>query len=285
MVHSNIGGEFMPYRQAHYYLLLMAALTGLAFWPIYFSILPSASIALHIHGFSASLWIALLTFQSWSIHSRRNEWHRVVGVASLAIFPLFFAGSTLIVHTMASNFTSGDLFDGRFGARFAAFDVVAVPAIAFLYWSGLRWRRKVHLHARYMLATVLFLFEPIFSRLFLQYIPGLQVTPPEFARLPLDVELSSLGALLLALALAWKQPKHARPWLITAALVGLQMLVFPTLGLWRPWEAFVRLFAVIPATLLFSLGLAVGAAVSWFGWNSIPTRPVSPLEAAGTADA
>jgi hypothetical protein len=63
------------------------------------------------------------------------------------------------------------------------------------------------------------------------------------------------------------------------------MLVFPTLGLWRPWEAFVRLFAVIPATLLFSLGLAVGAAVSWFGWNSIPTRPVSPLEAAGTADA
>jgi hypothetical protein len=52
---SNIGGELMPYRHAHYYLLLLVALTGLAFWPIYFSILPSASVALHIHGFSASL--------------------------------------------------------------------------------------------------------------------------------------------------------------------------------------------------------------------------------------
>jgi hypothetical protein len=275
----------MPYRHAHYYLLLLMVLTVVAFWPIYFSMLPSAGIALHIHGFSASLWIVLLAFQSWTIHHRRNEWHRAVGLASLAIFPLFFAGSTLIVHTMASNFASGDFFDSRFGARFAAFDLVAVPAIAWLYWSGLRWRRKVHLHARYMLATVLFLFEPILSRLFLQYIPGLEVTPPEFARLPVDVELSSLGALLFALALAWKQPKHARPWLITAGLLGLQMVLFPTLGVLKPWESLVRAFAVIPAPLLFSLGLAIGAAVSWLGWDSIPTRPARSFATAGTADA
>jgi hypothetical protein len=189
----------MPYRHAHYYLLLLIVLTGLAFWPIYFSLLPSASVALHIHGFSASLWIALLTFQSWAIHRRCNEWHRVVGIASLAIFPFFFAGSALIVHTMAWNFATGDFFDSRFGARFAAFDLVAVPAIAFLFWSGLRWRRKVHLHARYMLATVFFLFEPIFSRLFIQYVPGLQIAPPDFAMLPTNVELSSFGALMFAL--------------------------------------------------------------------------------------
>lgn len=275
----------MPYRHAHYYLLLLIALTAIAFWPIYFSVLPSASVALHIHGFSASLWIALLAFQSLTIHHRRTEWHRALGIASLAIFPLFFAGTSLIVHTMALNFASGDFFDSRFGARFAAFDLVAVPAIAWLYFSGLRWRRKVHLHARYMLATVFFLFEPIFSRLFLQYIPGLAVTPPEFARLPLDVELSSLGALLFALALAGKQSKYGRPWLITAGLLGLQMVLFPTLGVWRPWESLVRAFAAIPAPLLFSFGLGIGAAVSWLGWNSIPTRPVRSLETAETAEA
>src|SRR4051812_41997624 len=102
----TLGGQVMPYRYAHYYLLLLMALTALAFWPMYFSVLPNAGVALHIHGFTASLWIALLTFQSWAIHHRQNAWHRAVGIASLAIFPLFFAGSLLIVHTMASNFVT-----------------------------------------------------------------------------------------------------------------------------------------------------------------------------------
>ena len=275
----------MPYRQAHYYLLLLILLTALAFWPIYFAVLPSASLALHIHGLSASLWIALLAFQSWAIHHGRREWHRAVGIAGLSLFPFFFAGSVLIVHTMAWNFATGDLFDSRFGARFAAFDLVAIPAIAFLFWSGLRWRRKVHLHARYMFATVFFLLAPIFSRLVARYVPGLELTPPDFVHLPINIELASFGALLLALALAWKQPKHGRPWLITAGLLGLQMALFPTLGVLRPWEALVRAFANIPAPLLFSFGLAIGAAVSWLGWNSIPPRSARSVEAIGTAGA
>lgn len=274
----------MPYRHAHYYLLALAVLTGFTFWPSYFSVLPSASTALHIHGFTASLWIALLTFQSWSIHRRHNEWHRAVGIASLAIFPFFFAGSVLIVHTMAWNFATGDLFDSRFGARFAAFDLAVIPAIAFLFWSGLRWRRKVHLHARYMLATVFFLLAPIFSRVFAQHVPGLQLTPPDFARMPIDIELASLGALLLALALAWKQPKHGRPWLVTAGLLGLQMVLFSTLGVFGPWEALVRMFAGLPAPLLFTSAVAVGALVSLLGWKSIPPRG-APVEVLGTADA
>lgn len=279
MVFSNMGGEVMPYRHAHYYLLLLVALTGLAFWPVYFSILPSASVALHIHGFGASLWIALLTLQSWTIHHGRNDLHRAVGIASLAIFPFFFAGGILIAHTMAANFASGELFDGRFGARFSAFNVVGVSAIAYLFWSGLRWRRKVHLHARYMFATVFFLFEPVFSRLFIQYVPGLQIAPPDFAMLPINVELSSFGALMFALTLAWKQPKHGRPWLIRAGLLALQMVLFPTLGAMEPWEGVVRAFAGVPTPIVFGLSVAVGAAVSWLGWNSIPARPARSPEA------
>lgn len=274
----------MPYRHAHYYLLALAVLTGFTFWPTYFSVLPSASTALHIHGFTASLWIALLTFQSWSIHRRHNEWHHAVGLATLAIFPFFFAGSVLIVHTMAWNFATGDLFDSRFGARFAAFDLVVIPALAFLFWSGLRWRRKVHLHARYMLATVFFLLAPIFSRVLAQHVPGLQLTPPDFARMPIDIELASLGALLLALALAWKQPKHGRPWLLTAGLLGLQMVLFSTLGEFGPWEALVRMFAGLPAPLLFVSAVAIGALVSWLGWKSIPPRGAR-VDIRGTAEA
>ena len=271
----------MPYRHAHYYLLLLIGLTGIAFWPIYFSILPTASVALHIHGFSASLWIALLTFQSWSIHHRRNEWHRAVGAASLAIFPLFFAGSVLIVHTMAWNFANGDFFDSQFGSRFAAIDAVAIPGIALLFWSGLRWRRNVHLHARYMCATVFFLFSPIFSRLFMRYLPGLQLAPPDLSRVPLNIELASLCALLLSLFLAGMHPKHGRPWVITAGLLGLQMILFMSLGAVAQWNSMVREFAAVPASLLFGAGLAGGAAISWWGWAAVPSRPVRSVQTAG----
>jgi len=35
----------MPYRRAHYYLLLLIVLTAVAFWPSYFAVLPGANIA------------------------------------------------------------------------------------------------------------------------------------------------------------------------------------------------------------------------------------------------
>lgn len=275
----------MPYRHAHFYLLLLIGLTGLAFWPNYFGVIPSAAVEVHIHSFTATLWISLLTVQSWAIHRRHNEWHRVVGMASLAIFPLFFAGSVLIVHTMAWNFAAGDFFDGQFGPRFAAIDAVAVPGIAFLFWSGLRWRRKAHLHARYMFATVFFLFSPIFSRLFMRYVPGLKLAPPDFGRVSLNIEIATLLALAFALALAWKQPKYGRPWLITAAFLGVQMPLFLILRASAPWDAVVRQFAAAPGPLLFSLALAVGALVSWHGWISSPPRGSPRIETLSTAEA
>ena len=278
------GAKIMPYRHAHFFLVFLIVLTGLAFWPMYFSVLPSASAAIHIHSFTATLWIALLSFQSWTIHHRQKEWHRAVGIASLGIFPFFFAGSTLIVHTMAVNFATGDFFDSQFGARFAAIDAVAIPGIGFLFWSGLRWRRKVHLHARYMLATVFFLFSPILSRLFMRFIPGLQVAPPDLSRIPLNIEVASLGALLLAVALALKQPKHGRPWLFTAGLVGVQMILFVSLRAFAPWDTLMREFAGIPTAILFSVALAAGAGISWHGWKSIPPRPVRSFESPSPAE-
>ena len=274
----------MPFRYAHFYLLLLIALAGLAFWPIYFAVIPSAAIEVHIHSFTATLWISLLAFQSWAIHHRRNDWHRAVGMASLAVFPLFFAGSVLIVHTMAWNFATGDFFDSRFGPRFAAIDLVAIPGIAFLFWSGMRWRRKVHLHARYMFATVFFLFSPIFSRLFMRYVPGLKLAPPDLSRVPLNIELATLCALLLALALAWKQPKHGGPWLITAAFLGLQMPLFLVLRAFGPWDALVRQFAAVPAPLVFGAAVAAGALVSWHGWTSIPPRGARSVDVMTTAE-
>src|SRR5688572_1810979 len=148
----------MPYRHAHYYLLLLFPLTGLAFWPNYFSKLAASPVAFHLHGMTASLWILLLAFQSWSIHRRRNALHRTVGLASFALFPFFVTGGLLVIQTMAVKFGGRvDPFYTAFGARLGLIDMVSSLAIPGLFYMALKRRRKVHLHARYMLAPILFL--------------------------------------------------------------------------------------------------------------------------------
>lgn len=271
----------MPYRHAHYHLLLLIALTVIAFWPSYFATLGTATVAAHIHGFTASLWIALLAAQSWTIHHGHNALHRTVGTASLAIFPFFLASNLLIVQSMSWRFATADNpFSAAHGARLAMLDIVATAAVAFLYWSGLRWRRKVHVHSRYLLATVFFLLAPIFARIFGLYVPGLKLAPPQFANLPLNVEIVTVGALLLAFALAWKAPKHGRPWLVTAGFLAVQLAMFVTVGVSAPWENVVRAIATLSPPLVFAVGLAAGTLLSWLGWSAVPPRQVRAAQAA-----
>src|SRR6185436_14831501 len=101
----------MPYRHAHWYLLSLFPLAGLAFWPNYVSRLADSSAAFHLHGITASLWIGLVAFQSWSIHHRRNALHRSLGLASFALFPFFVTGGLLIIQSIAGKFaTAADPF-------------------------------------------------------------------------------------------------------------------------------------------------------------------------------
>jgi hypothetical protein len=46
----------MPYRKAWLWVLLLFALTFVAFWPGYFSKLPDKELAHHYHAASAVLW-------------------------------------------------------------------------------------------------------------------------------------------------------------------------------------------------------------------------------------
>src|SRR5687768_18167400 len=115
----------MPYRHAHWYLLLLFPLTGLAFWPNYFSKFATSPFAFHVHGITASLWIGLLAIQSWTIHHRRNAFHRTAGLTSLALFPFFLVGGLLVLQTMADKFGAGqDQFYALFGARLGVIDTV-----------------------------------------------------------------------------------------------------------------------------------------------------------------
>jgi hypothetical protein len=257
----------MPYRHAHYYILLLFPLTALAFWPNYFAQFRASPYAFHIHGFTASLWIGLLALQSWSIHARRNALHRSAGLTSFALFPFFVAGGLLVLQTMAGKFaTQSSPFYAIFGARLGAVDALSSLALPWLFYMALKQRRKVHLHARWMLASVFFLIPPIVSRL-MPILPPLAITGPDtFYRFAYGVHVAFGLTVLLALALAARAPKHGRPWLVTAGLVAAQAVLFQTVGQMAAWERVYSTLAGVPVPLLVSIAFAVSIAAICAGW-------------------
>jgi len=259
----------MPYRHAHFYLLLLFPLAGLAFWRDYLSIFGTAPYAFHVHGLTASLWIMLLAVQSWSIHNRRNALHKALGFASFALFPFFLAGGLLVLQSMAAKFAAqSNPFYAVFGARLGTLDTVSSLALLCFFYMALKQRRKVHLHARWMLATVFFLIPPIITRL-MPALPPLAITGPEtFHHFTWGAHIAFALTALLAFALALRAPKHGRPWIVTGIVVVAQALAFQTLGQTEAWQRLYGSLADVPVPLLVSLGFALSVAAIWTGWTA-----------------
>jgi hypothetical protein len=270
----------MPYRHAHWWLLSLFPLAVLAFWPNYLSQIRTAATEFHAHGITASLWLALLALQSWSIHHDRTALHRSSGLASLALFPLFLAGGIGIFIGMARRLQAhATPFYDLYAARLAWLDIVAVAGFAFFFFQALKWRRKVHVHSRYMLATVLFLLPPIFGRLF--GIPLGVRGPEDFPKLFYGFQGANLLTAAIALVLAIRSGKHGRPFYLSAALTLLAAALFQTVGGWPEWEALFLRAAELPTAPMALLAAMAGTGVGWAGWvaGRRPVAPVSPMPA------
>jgi hypothetical protein len=257
----------MPYRHAHWYVLALLPLAALAFWPNYLAQFRTAGAEFHVHGMSASLWVALLAFQSWTIHHGDRRSHRSAGIASLALFPLFMAGGVSICIGMANRYvTQASPFHVMYAPRLAWLDVCAVAGIASFYFLALRHRRKVHIHARYMLATALFLIPPILSRLSPVLPPFAIEGPADLHKIGYGVQTANLITIAIALALAVRPAKHGRPFFAAAALVAVSMVLFDTVGRWPAWQSSFARAAELPLMPIIGLTAAAGAAIAWAGW-------------------
>ena len=257
----------MPYRHAHWVLLALFPLAGLAFWQNYLSQIRTASLEFHAHGVTATLWLMLLIAQSWTIHHGHRQTHRAVGTASLALFPLFLAGGTGIFIGMAQRFVDGTSpFHAMYAAKLAWLDVVAVGGVAYLFYEGLRQRRKVHPHSRYMLATAIFLLPPILGRLS-PVLPPLAIAgPQDFWKLEYGFQLANALTAAIALGLAIHSGKHGRPFYLASALTLLGALLFQTIGGMGWWESLYARAAALPAAPLAVAAGMAGIAIGYAGW-------------------
>lgn len=263
----------MPNRLAHFYVLALFPLAALAFWPSYVSQLSTASAEFHAHGMTATLWLMLLVVQSLTIHRDQRQLHRALGLTSLVLFPLFLMGGAGIFFGMADRYVAGEPFQAMYAPRLAWLDFAGVGGFAYCYYEALRNRRKVHLHSRYMLATVIFLLPPIFGRL--SGIP-LGVTGPEdFHKLSLGFQAANALTAALAFALALWSGKHGRPFMVAGIVTIVGAVLYQFVGGMAGWQAlYVRVADLPSAPLMLAAGVA-GVAIAYAGWAA-GRRPVPP---------
>jgi len=277
----------MPYRQAQFFLVFVLLTIVIGFWGSYWGAIARSSafhvpIAFHVHAVTATAWVLLLMLQHWSIHGRRRRLHRLAGTASLALFPFLIVGFVMIINVSAARFLAAEDASGRFlPPSFGLSMIFAILAYLVLYYQGLRHRRSVRLHAGYMLATPLILFESPFSRILLDHLPFLVFTPSDFPQRVLDAIVISMAmAIAFSLVLYLRDRRFGTPFLVAALLMFAQAAAMYLGTYSEAFRAAFTAYAALPAWLTLGGGFALGAAVGWWGWRSAPDRtvgrPVAP---------
>ena len=271
----------MPYPRAPYYMLAVIAVIAIGFWPSYFAVAGSSAWQFHAHGIAATLWVLTVMLQSWTAHRKTQlPLHRAVGQASLFLFPFLIAGLAAIIDRQSRDLLEGDAFNLAYGPGVMIGTMVAMAAYVTVYYRALKYRRKVWVHAGYMLSTPLILFESPFSRAAAFVVPAFQVTNPADLS-PIMASIQWSMALELAIiAVIWLRVRErASPFLVTAGFIVVEMLAMgfanqvPAL---RQLDLFI---GHVPHTAIVLAGFAIGAATSWLGWNA-GKRPAVPIAAA-----
>jgi len=274
----------MPYPRAAYYMLGVIAVILIGFWPSYFAVAPAAPWQFHAHGMAASLWVLMVTAQSWTAHRKAQlPLHRAVGMASLFLFPFLIGGLAAIIDRQSRDFIGGDPVNLLYGPGFMIGTMVAMAAYVTVYFRALKYRRKVWVHAGYMLSTPLILFESPFSRAASFVFPPFHVNgPAEFPKIMASIEWSMAIELAIIAVIWWRVGERARPFLVTAGFIVVEMLAMglasnvPAL---RQVDSFI---GHLPHATIILTGFAIGALTSWAGWNA-GKRPTVPVAAAQPA--
>lgn len=244
----------MLYPHAWIWFSAVLVFSFIGFAPTYFLELGSASAVRHFHGITALMWVLMLISQSWAISHGKVSLHRTVGKLSYALAPLFIASGFLIIQAMIAG---AGRFRDMFGSGVAFADMVAIATFAWLYYSAIRNRRNMQLHARYMTATVLLLLMPVFTRVISFYI-----LPDNF---PFNFHFSNGMAVTAVLILLFRDRKTVGvtpPFLVTGIAVLVQGAGFELLNTAGWWKAVLTPLSEIPTIIVLAAGLVTGTLVS-----------------------
>lgn len=155
------------------------------------------------------------------------------------------------------------------GVGIGSITAIAIITTGYLYYAGLRNRKNVQLHARYLLAIPFLFAESVFGRVFNNFVPGLIVNEIEdVARIYWAFHLAELLAIALAMFLYLRERRYGRPFLIVSIAMVLQSVALEWMDQVYWWQEVFFAVANIPLVTTISAGIIVGALISWMGWSA-----------------
>lgn len=264
----------MPFPRAHYYVLAVIPVIAAGFWESYFSVWDNVPWQFHAHAVTASIWVLMVAAQSWSVHHGWRALHRIVGIASLLLFPFLIGGLAAIIDVTAKAYLAGNKpVQAMLGGSFLIGLVIAVAAYVTLFYRALKYRRQVWRHSGYMLTTPIILFESPFGRILGSHVPALIIDgPADFDRI-IPTILGSMAVELVIVAVLWARYRaRAKPFLVGAAFIVSQMLGMGLMTDSAMLKSLLGRMGELPSAALVLAGLAVGGAASWAGWQAGGTR-------------
>lgn len=270
----------MPYRHAHYYVgfVLLVILAG--FWASYWAPIATVPAAFHIHAMGAMSWLTLLIVQSVTIQRRKNALHKQLGLASLVLFPFLIFGLVMIADVAARRYAANEsAFVMHNSPSFGVGVWIAITAYVTLFYHALKNRRNVKLHAGYMLATPIILFESPFSRVMGEYFPWMVnvIGSPDIHAVQDSIAVSDAFSFAFAMTLYVRNRKHGAPWLVTAFFVALQAVVMWFAPFVPESGVLFAAYAKLPLAMTAAVGIGAGIMAGWLGWRagSMPSRPAA----------
>lgn len=257
----------MPYAKTHYYMLLLLAVTVLAFWPSYFGILPQAPLGHHLHGITGTLWVLLIAAQSYSVQSRKFRLHRLMGKAVFVLAPVLIGSFALVTWLGAIKSVADHPFYVQAGHALLTGDALLTLATPLIVYLALRHRRNRFEHGALMISTVFALLPPILARVMNNYVPGLEIEGLDtLYRFESALYISIALTIAIAMYLYFRNRAHGWPWLLGAGITALLWVLYETLGQTSVWESAVQMIAAMPPVTVFIVGLALGVAGCVAGW-------------------
>lgn len=232
-----------PIRSAP--IVLTVALIGLTiagFWPSYLS-RPFAKVDgyTHIHAAFGAIWLVLLLGQILLIRLGVRSAHRTVGKLSYLAAPLFVTSGLLL-----ANFRFSRMDDATFAKEAYTLYLPISASVLFMcaYGLALVYRRRLKLHASFMLCTALVLVDPVVARALAFHVLQL----PEFWHYQVITFAIEFAILLTMLrVLAANSPERSTFASFAVVFVAIQLLWF-VVPRTSTWLAFAEWFRRLPLT-------------------------------------
>lgn len=151
------------YSNAYLWMIAVLVITIIGFIPEYFSRLQETDVWHHIHGISATLWLVTVILQPALYRFNNLKLHRMVGWFSVILASSVVIGAGMMMKIMMQK-------KGQYGVDgieyyIGIFDAAMLIPFILFFILGLRFRKNIQLHARYMMSTAIFPLVAPTSRL------------------------------------------------------------------------------------------------------------------------